>query len=78
MRDADLWGERIGILDGVTEPKVLTEAQIRWKDEDDARRILDETFQTVEYEDEEVEVEVEVRKPEETPGVNPIEPKTHN
>jgi hypothetical protein len=74
MLDEDLWNKRIGRLDDATEPEVMTEAQIRWKEEEDTRRILDENqIDAFHDEDEEVEVEDEVRQPEGTPSANHIE-----
>jgi hypothetical protein len=81
MLGADMWSKRIRKLDdpNSTEPKAMTEAQLRWKDEEDTRRILDENqipaFQTMDDEAEEIEVEEnEVRQPAtETPRVNLIE-----
>jgi hypothetical protein len=69
--DADEWGERIGKSDEVMEPQALTEAQIRWKDEDDTQRIFRDNqidaFQTVDDDDYGEEDEDEVQQPEETP-----------
>jgi hypothetical protein len=63
--DVDKWGGRIGRLDEFTEHKSLIEAQIRWKDEEDAQRILDdnqiEAFQTADDDDYEGEDEDEVQ-----------------
>jgi hypothetical protein len=74
--DADEISGRIGRLDNVTEPKVLAEAQKRWEDEEDARRILDDdridAFQTVDDDDDyDLENEDEVEQPEEVGDKNP-------
>jgi hypothetical protein len=81
MLDADVWSKRIGNLHdpGATEPKAMTEAQFRKEDEDEARRILDETqtpaFQTMDAEVEEIEIDdIEVQQPIiEPPRVKPAE-----
>jgi hypothetical protein len=86
MLDADLWSKRIGRLDepGVAETKVTTtEAQIRQDNEDEARRILDETqtpaYQTMDVEVEEIEFDdTEVQHPTiEPPRVKPTESPRH-
>jgi hypothetical protein len=85
MLGADLWSKRIENLGetGITEPKVTTEAQIRQGDEDEARRILDETqtpaFRTMNAEVEEIEFDdAEVQHSEnEPPTVKPTEAPHH-